>query len=77
MMAHTQANIKTTFLAVFLTKLFVLIINLASKLFFTEENTVYNFIEAILEEYDYYKRMIKKQFDKNLIMSAKEKKDSN
>ena len=36
-MAHTQKNIKLIFLAVLLTKLFVLIINLAETLFFTEE----------------------------------------
>ena len=36
-MAHTQKNIKTTFLAVLLTKLHVLIIGLARKLFFTED----------------------------------------
>ena len=36
-MAHTQKNIKITFLAVLLTKLFVLIINLVKIYFFTEE----------------------------------------
>ena len=34
------------------------------------KNAVYRFIEAILEEYDYCKKMIKKHFNKNLIMSA-------
>ena len=34
---HTQKNIKTTFLAVLLIKLFVLIIDSVKKLFFTEE----------------------------------------
>ena len=53
-MAHTQKNIKITFLAVLLTKLCVLIINLFKKLFFTEKkNAVYKFVKAILEEYDY------------------------
>ena len=36
-MAHTQKNIKTKFPAIFLTKLFVLVISLAKKFIFTEE----------------------------------------
>ena len=36
-MLHILKNIKITFLAVFLTKLYVLMINLASQLFLTEE----------------------------------------
>ena len=72
-MAHTQKNIKITFLAVLLTKLFVLIINLVKIYFFTEEkNVVYKFIKAILEEYNYCRKMIKKHFNKDLIMSAEE-----
>ena len=66
-MAHTQKNTKTTFLAVLLIKLFVLIINSVKNLFFTEEkNALYRFIEAVLNEYDYCKKMIKKHFNKNL-----------
>ena len=38
------------------------------------KNAVYKFIAAILEEYDYCKKMIKKQFNKNLIMSSDEEK---
>ena len=38
------------------------------------KDTVYRFIEAIINEYDYYKKMIKKHFNKNLIMSAEEGK---
>ena len=38
------------------------------------KNAVYKFIEAILKEYDYCKKMIKKHFNKDLIMSAEEKK---
>ena len=34
---HTQKNIKNTFLAVLLIKLFVMMINLVNQLFFTEE----------------------------------------
>ena len=72
-MAHTQKNIKIIFLAVLLTKLHVLIINLAKKLFFTEEHAVYRFIEAILEDYDdYCKKMEKKYFNKNIIITAEE-----
>ena len=37
------------------------------------KNACYRFIKAILEEYDYCKRMIKKHFNKNLIMSPEEK----
>ena len=36
------------------------------------KNAVYRFIESILEEYDYCKKVIKSYFNKNLIMSAKE-----
>ena len=36
------------------------------------KNAANRFIEAILEEYDYCKKMIKKHFNKNLIMSAEE-----
>ena len=64
-MAHTQKKIKHIFLAALLVKLHVLIINLARKLFFTEE-------EMLLEEYDYCKKMMKKHFHKNFIMSAEE-----
>ena len=67
-------NIKTTFFAVLIIKLLLLIINLRRELFFTEEkNAAYRFIRAILEEYDYCKKkMIKKHFNKHLIMSAVE-----
>ena len=33
---------------------------------------VYKFIEAILEEYDYCKKVIRKHFNKNLVMSAED-----
>ena len=36
------------------------------------KNAVYGFIEAIFNEYDYCKKVIKKHFNKNLIMSAEE-----
>ena len=36
------------------------------------KNAVYRFIEAILNEYDYCRKLIKKHFEKNLIMSVEE-----
>ena len=61
------------FLAVLLTKLFVLIIISVKKLFLTEEkNAFYRFIKATLEEYDHCTKMMKKHFNKNFIMSAEE-----
>ena len=36
------------------------------------KNAVYKFIKANLNEYDYCKKVIKKHFNKNLIMSAEE-----
>ena len=42
-------------------------------MFFTEKkNAVYKFIEAILNKYNYCKKLIKKHFNKNLVMSAEE-----
>ena len=37
-------------------------------------NEMYRFIEAILKEYDYCKRIIKKHFNKNLIMFSEDEK---
>ena len=74
-MLHLLKNIKYIFLAVLLIKLLVLIINLASQLFFTQnKNAVYRFIKPILEEYYYRKNVIKRCFDKNLVMSAEDEK---
>ena len=39
---------------------------------FRGENAAYEFIEAILKEYEYCKKVMKKHFNKNLIMSEKE-----
>ena len=39
---------------------------------FLEENAAYEFIEVILKEYEYCKKVIKKHFNKNLIMSEDE-----
>ena len=37
-----------------------------------EKNKVCRFIEAILKEYTYCRKVTKKHFNKNLVMSAKE-----
>ena len=47
-------------------------INLVNKLVFIEVNAVYKFIDAILEEYNYCKRVMNEHFNKNLIMSAED-----
>ena len=75
-MAHTQKNIKITFLAVLLIKLFFCIGNKFSKKVDLNrgKNATYRFIEPILEEYDYCKKMIKKYLNKNLTMSTEEEK---
>ena len=50
----TQKNIKITFLVVLLTNLFTKPI-----VVFRGENASYEFIEAILKEYEYCKKVIK------------------
>ena len=70
MKVFTQRNIEITFLAVFLTSLFVLIIHLIY------ENAADKFIEDILEEYEYCKKVMKKYFNKNLILTEKEEENS-
>ena len=37
-----------------------------------ENNAVYKFIKSFLNEYNYFRKIIKKHFNKNLIMSAEE-----
>ena len=39
---------------------------------FRGENAAYEFIKAILKEYQYCKKVMKKHFNKNLIMSEEE-----
>ena len=64
---------KTTFLVVLLIRLFVLMINLVKMLCCIEgKNAVFKFIVFILREYDYCRKVMKKYFNKNLIMSAGE-----
>ena len=66
MKVFTQINIKSTFLAVFITSLFVLIINSIKQLLLIERgNAAGRFIEAILKEYEYCKKVMKKHFKNN------------
>ena len=66
MKVFTQINIKSTFLAVFITSLFVLIINSIKQLLLIEGgNAAGRFIEAILKEYEYCKKVMKKHFKNN------------
>ena len=51
-----------------LIKLCVLIIKLVKKLFCTEEK----FIKLILNEYNFWRKIIRKYFCKNVFMSAEE-----
>ena len=53
----TQKNIKITFIVVLL---------------FRGENAAFKFVEAILMEYEYCKNVMKKHFNKNLIIIEKE-----
>ena len=65
-----QENIKIIFLAVLLIKLFVLTIN--SVVLYRGKKAVYKFIKSILNEYNYCRKVIKKHFNKNLIITAEE-----
>ena len=41
---------------------------------FRRKNVVHRFIKAILKEYDYYKKVIKKHFNENLVMFPEDEK---
>ena len=74
-MLQTLKNIKIIFLVVLLIKFYALMIDLVSQYFFAEEKNAANrFIKTILEEYDYYKKVTKKDFNKNFVMSEKMKR---
>ena len=61
MILDTLKNIKHIFLTIFLTKLFVLTINLVKKAILIKgKNLVNKLTKAILEEYKYSKKLIKK-----------------
>ena len=69
-MLHTLKNINIIFLAVLHINLLVLIINLASQLFFAEEERQFiNSLKQFLKSIMIVKRS-KKHFNKNLVMSA-------
>ena len=38
------------------------------------KNAIYRFVEVVLKEYDYCKKVMNKHFNKNLVMSAEDKK---
>ena len=76
-MPHKQKSVKYIFLAVLLIKLHVLIINLARKLFFTEEKML---LTDLLKQF--LKSMIivktdKKSFLIRILLCLKKKKDFN
>ena len=48
--------------------------DLTSQLFFTEKkNAAYRIIEAVLGEYCYCNKIMKKHFSKNLVISAEDR----
>ena len=72
---HILKNVKISFLAVLLTKLYVLMIDLTNQLFFIEKkNAVNKFFEAIFEEHDYCKKVTKKRFNQSLVMSVEDER---
>ena len=68
-----QKNIKITFFAVFLTNLFVLITNLVKQMSFTEVKTLLiKLLKQLLKSMNTVKNVMKKHFNKNLVMAEKE-----
>ena len=63
MKVFTPKSIKITFLVVLLTSLFVWMINLPIVVF-RGEKAAYEFFKAILKEYEYCKKVMKKHFNK-------------
>ena len=67
------AHIKITFLVALLTNLFRVDDKFSKPVvLYRGENSAYKFVEEILEEYEYYKKVMKKHFKKDLIMTEKE-----
>ena len=67
-------NIKITFLVVLFTNLFMY--EFTRPIFFIRgENSAFRFIEAIVKEYGYCKKVMKKHFNQNSIMSEKEEEE--
>ena len=68
-----QKNIKITFLVVFADKILCVDDKFSmSIVLYRGKNAAYKFIEAILEEYEDCKKVIKNHFNKNLIMTEEE-----
>ena len=78
-MAHTQKYLKIIFLVVLLTKLFVLITDLARELFFTEEKMLFmGSLKQFLKSIIIVKRMTRKHLIRILLcLQKKKKKDFN
>ena len=72
---HTKENIKTTFLVVLLIKLFVLIINSVKILLYRGKNAVSKFNKCIFKDYGYCRSVMKKQFNKNFVMTAEQNEE--
>ena len=72
---HSQQNIKIMFLAV-LQKLVCVDDKYSKDLgLYREKNAVYKLIQSIFNEYSYCRFVMKKHFNKNLIMSAEENEE--
>ena len=70
---YSKKNIKITFLVVLLTKLFVSMINLLSQYLLLEVKMLpMNLLKQFLKRISIVKKIMKKYFSKNLIMSEKE-----
>ena len=68
-----QKNIKTIFLVVLLIKLFVLMINLLSQLLYIMvKMQLMNLLKQFLKNINIAKKIMKKHFNKNLIMTEEE-----
>ena len=69
----TQKNIKITFLVVLLTNLFVLMINLVNQLLPLEVKMRFmNLLKKFLKSLSTVKKVMKKHFNKILVMSEEE-----
>ena len=70
----TQKNIKITFLPCSFAYKLVCVVDKFTKpiVVFSSENAAYEFIKAILKEYEYCNKVMKKHLNKNLIMSEEE-----
>ena len=73
LIVHTQENIKIIILASFAYKLVCVDDKFSEKIvLYRGKDAVYQYIKSSLKEYNYCKSVVKKHFNKNLIMSAEE-----